>query len=1144
MARGILIGTGFVRIDADTSPASKALQGLGAIGGNLLTTAMIPATQAITSAAAAGAASVTASFAAAGAAVGAFGAAVVPQFKMIAEANEKQQAAQEAQTKADVSQKIAKDAAREAGVEYGQAIKITADMSESAREKAEDYNKALQASETATKAADKSQALYNEKLKAMTPATRETSQAYQKLKGAVDDWSASLSATTMPIFTRALNGMREALPKLTPFVRTASTEIQRFVTSLGEGQAGATFRAFGANLQTNAGGALRSFLDVARNLAVGITGILNAFMPMSAQMSGGLVDLTARFADFGAGLSGSQGLTDFMAGIEQHGPAVVQLLSSIASVVGDVVAAAGPLGGISLQILSAFAAIVDAIPTPVLQALVPAIIAVNIGLKAWAVYQGVAAGATWAFTTAVTTQSGAVYASRAALVAARVQLIATAVAQRASAAATGVATAAQWLWNAAMSANPIGLVIAGIALLVGAFVLAYKKSETFRNIVQGALDAIRVAAQAVVSGVMTAWNWLSGGLTATWDAIFNNVIAPIRDFFTVTIPGWATFLATRMIAGWTMVWNGIKVVWDLLFNSVIAPIRDFFTVTIPTWTASLATRMIAGWTMVWNGIKSVWDMIFNNVIAPIRDFFTVTIPGWAGRLVEFVVTHWNVLRARLLGVWRMLMINVIIPIRTFFTVTIPGWAATVKDKVVGAFEKLKNGIKTVWDWIRTRIFNPVRDFFTKTIPGWAGTMKDKVVGFFEKLRDGVGTMMDKVRSKAKTPINWVLENVWNKGIVSVWGKIAGWIGIGNALKKVKLLAAGGTVGNEPFGVFNRPTAIVGEGRTSRPEYVIPTDPKYGVRARSLWAAAGQQLGMPQMMESGGIIGTIGGWLGGAADTVGNFGKAAVNFLSDPLGSAKKMFDGVLGRLKEAGTSTWAKAIAELPRKAVDGLLKAVKKIGSSALSAIGLGPSGGSGVQRWRPVVQQVLKMVGQPQAYTDITLRRMNQESGGNPTVVNKWDSNWHAGYPSVGLMQVIRPTFQSHAGRMRNVGPFLYGVSTNPAANIYASMRYALSRYGSLPRAYNRAGGYALGTAGSSPGWHWVGEHGAELMKLPAGVQVRSHAQSVRQERAASGPVTLVIQNHGIIASRREAEDWLVSSLEELARKNRLPRSLKGGR
>ena len=37
--------------------------------------------------------------------------------------------------------------------------------------------------------------------------------------------------------------------------------------------------------------------------------------------------------------------------------------------------------------------------------------------------------------------------------------------------ATGVATAAQWLWNAALTANPIGLVIAAIVGIVAALVL-------------------------------------------------------------------------------------------------------------------------------------------------------------------------------------------------------------------------------------------------------------------------------------------------------------------------------------------------------------------------------------------------------------------------------------------------------------------------------------------------------------------------------------------------------------------------------------------------------------------------------------------------------------------------------------------------
>ena len=123
------------------------------------------------------------------------------------------------------------------------------------------------------------------------------------------------------------------------------------------------------------------------------------------------------------------------------------------------------------------------------------------------------------------------------------------------------------------------------------------------------------------------------------------------------------------------------------------------------------------------------------------------------------------------------------------------------------------------------------------------------------------------------------------------------------------------------------------------------------------------------------------------------------------------------------------------------------------------GGDGGSGVQRWKGVVTQALGEVHQSLSLVNTTLRRMNRESGGNPRSVNKTDSNWKAGHPSVGLMQLVDGTFRAYAGKFRNNGPFLYGVSVDPLANIYASMRYALSRYGSLSRAFNRPGGYAHG-------------------------------------------------------------------------------------
>ncbi|MEB4856084.1 hypothetical protein [Priestia megaterium] len=65
-------------------------------------------------------------------------------------------------------------------------------------------------------------------------------------------------------------------------------------------------------------------------------------------------------------------------------------------------------------------------------------------------------------------------------------------------------TKAQAALNLVMSLNPVGLIIAAIVGLGAAFVVAYKKSETFRNFVNGAFNSVKNVIQNVVSYVDTA----------------------------------------------------------------------------------------------------------------------------------------------------------------------------------------------------------------------------------------------------------------------------------------------------------------------------------------------------------------------------------------------------------------------------------------------------------------------------------------------------------------------------------------------------------------------------------------------------------------------------------------------------------------
>ncbi len=112
-----------------------------------------------------------------------------------------------------------------------------------------------------------------------------------------------------------------------------------------------------------------------------------------------------------------------------------------------------------------------------------------------------------------------------------------------------------------------------------------------------------------------------------------------------------------------------------------------------------------------------------------------------------------------------------------------------------------------------------------------------------------------------------------------------------------------------------------------------------------------------------------------------------------------------------------------------------------------------AGVLQWANNVMAALGRTGQPSSLMNTTLRRMQQESGGNPNAINLWDSNAKAGTPSKGLMQMIDPTFQ------RWKDPSLPNNIWDADANITGSMRYAIGNYGSLASAFNRPGGYADG-------------------------------------------------------------------------------------
>ena len=191
-----------------------------------------------------------------------------------------------------------------------------------------------------------------------------------------------------------------------------------------------------------------------------------------------------------------------------------------------------------------------------------------------------------------------------------VGMVAQRVAMFAVRAATIAWTAVQWLLNAALTANPIGLVIVAIAALIAIIVLVATKTHFFQDVWAGMVKYIGIA-----------WNWL-----------WANVIKPVFDFivgyfkFLISIVMWAK---DQVIRGFTFWMNVIAAVIDWFKRLGARVMSDLgkliaFIVGLPGRIKSafvnLATIISSPFRAAFNKIASLW----NGTVGKL----SFSVPGW------------------------------------------------------------------------------------------------------------------------------------------------------------------------------------------------------------------------------------------------------------------------------------------------------------------------------------------------------------------------------------------------------------------------------------------------------------------------------------------------------------------------------------
>lgn len=254
---------------------------------------------------------------------------------------------------------------------------------------------------------------------------------------------------------------------------------------------------------------------------------------------------------------------------------------------------------------------------------------------------------------------------------------------------TQAATAAQWLWNAAMDANPIGIIIVAIAALVAGLIWFFTQTELGREIWTNVTNAIAAAATwlwvTILQPVFTAI-----GNVFTW--IFQNIIMPIVTGIVIYVGIWAAIFTWLWTTILQPVFAGIGQVFNWIYNNIIVPIVNGIVAYVKIWAAIFTWLWANIISPTFNQVGAIFNWVWSNVIRPVVDFIsgairTVgdTVHTVFGGIASFIGGAFQAVLGVVRGPINGLigLINGVIRGINSIHVTIPGWVPIVGGQTFG-----------------------------------------------------------------------------------------------------------------------------------------------------------------------------------------------------------------------------------------------------------------------------------------------------------------------------------------------------------------------------------------------------------------------------------------------------------------------------
>ena len=163
--------------------------------------------------------------------------------------------------------------------------------------------------------------------------------------------------------------------------------------------------------------------------------------------------------------------------------------------------------------------------------------------------------------------------------------------------------------------------------------------------------------------------------------------------------------------------------------------------------------------------------------------------------------------------------------------------------------------------------------------------------------------------------------------------------------------------------------------------------------------------------------------------------AAKKAAADAAAKKKAAADSAAKKKADAAKKAAAAKKAEADRKAKEAASRSAKRVEVKQVAA----KTYPNNLDGWIREALDIMKKHDIPGTYHGLH-KNIMRESSGNPNAINDWDINAINGVPSIGLLQVIKPTFDAYHV------PGTAWSQYDPVANLTAAANYAADRYGSI--------------------------------------------------------------------------------------------------